>query len=133
MVLEKNNFACYIAHKQIELYEGSSPLAAFFLLSFLVMDPSDCKYMEWKSWGKECLIFHITLYFQHFVDSTALMIFLSFVPLSAQGKKEGEKLNLKLVRQHIIGATRAGFRVRQNKETNANTQIEARMANHWFS
>jgi len=37
------------------------------------------------------------------------------------------------VRHNITGATRAGFRVRQNKEANAKAQTEARMANHRFS
>jgi len=33
------------------------------------------------------LVFHIILYFQSFADSTASLIFLSFVPLPAQGKR----------------------------------------------
>ena len=44
--LERYSFACCIACKQIELCKGLSPFAAFFLQSFLVMDPFDCKNME---------------------------------------------------------------------------------------
>lgn len=50
MGLKRYDFACCIACKQIELCEGLSLFAAFFLQSLLIMDPFDCKNMERKSW-----------------------------------------------------------------------------------
>lgn len=49
MGLKRYDFACCIACKQIELCEGLSLFAAFFLQSLLIMDPFDCKNMERKS------------------------------------------------------------------------------------
>lgn len=63
--LERYSFACCIACKQIELCEGLSPFATFFLQSFSLMDPFDCKNMERAE--NKWLIFHITLYFQSFL------------------------------------------------------------------
>lgn len=60
--LERYSFACCIACKQIELCEGLSPFAAFFLQPFSVMDPFDCKNMERKSWERIINFPHYSLF-----------------------------------------------------------------------
>lgn len=44
--LKGYSFACCIACKQIDLCKGLSLLVAFFLQSFLIMNPFACKNME---------------------------------------------------------------------------------------
>lgn len=60
--LERYSFACCIACKQIELCEGLSPFAAFFLQSFSVMDPFDCKTMRRESWEQMSNFPHYSLF-----------------------------------------------------------------------
>lgn len=60
--MERYSFACCIACKQIELCEGLSPSAAFFLQSFSVMDPFDCRNTEGKSWEQMITFPHYFLF-----------------------------------------------------------------------
>lgn len=93
MGLKRYSFACCIACKQIELCEGLSLFAAFFLQSFLIMDLFNCKYMERAE--NQLLFFPITFYFQRFTDSVVFSDFVSFVPLLPKEKQKSK------IRSHI--------------------------------